>query len=569
MFYKETVFVALLVSVFCSISYSCTTIAVGKDASTDGSVIVSHSDDALDDSRVVFIPAVDHKPGSMRRAYYDNPAGGWNKKYGGVPYRYYVGKDFSPVYNTGETPSLPLGEIPQVAHTYAYLNCEYPIMNEHQLSVGETTCKAKVDNVEPATGKRIFYSSTLARIALERCTRSKEAVELVGTLIDKYGYYGTGECLVFGDPEEAWVIEMCGYAEDGTDGLWVARRIADNELFVSSNSFRIGIVKKHSPDMLYSSNLFKVCKDKGWWSESDGDLHWSKTVGGGEYHHPYYSLRRVWRIFSQVKPSANFSPKTDGPYPDAYPTAIVPDKKVSVREVMRLHRDHYQGTEFDLTKGPAAGAFHNPTRYENPANEVNAGKNSVKGAFERPLSIYRCAYHHVAQSRSWLPDAVGGVAWIGFDKPSESVFMPIFAGVMEIPESFEVGKLTEFDEDSMWWIFNLTANYITLRYMDMIEDLKAEQQQLEDKVFTEIKEVEAEAVKQIEQGDTAGAAEELTEFCIVNAEEVQQAWWKLFYKLVVKYNDGYVLNEDGTINRSGYPVEWLQEVGYENGPTEY
>lgn len=566
---KLTVLLTLVVTFLSANSYSCTTIAVGKKATTDGSVIVSHTDDALDDSRIVFIPARDHKAGSTRRLYYDSPSLGWDKKYGGVPFRYYVGKDFSPVYDTGENPSIPLGEIPQVAHTYAYINCEYPVINEHQLSVGETTCKAKYDDIEPAKGKRLLYSSTLARIALERCKKSREAVKLIGSLIDSYGYYGTGECLVFGDPEEAWVIEMCGYSQDASDGLWVARRVGDNELFVSSNSFRIGFVEKDSPDMLYSSNLFDVCKKMGWWKESDGALHWGRTVGGGEYHHPYYSLRRVWRIFSQVCPDAAFSPKTDGPYPAAYPFAVIPEKKISVRDVMRLHRDHYQGTEFDLTKGSAAGAFGDPTRYENATSEINSSKEQLKGAFERPLSIYRCCYHHVSQSRSWLPDPVGGITWIGFDKPSESVFMPVFSGVTELPESFYVGKYTEYDDDSMWWTFNFVANYINLRYMDMIKDLQKEQKKLEDEAFAGVETVEQKALREIREGDNEKALKKLTRFCLKNARHVHKAWKKLFDSLVVKYNDGYIIREDGTVDQAGYPQEWLKEVGYENGPTEY
>ena len=569
MIYRITGLIFVLTLMFTTISHSCTTIAVGKEATTDGSVIVSHTDDALDDSRIVFISAKDHQQGSKRRLYYDSPSLGWNKKYGGVPYRYYVGKDFSPVYDTGENPSIPLGEIPQVAHTYAYINCEYPIINEHQLSVGETTCKAKFDSIEPEKGKRMLYSSTLARIALERCKKSREAVKLIGSLIEKYGYYGTGECLVFGDPEEAWVIEMCGYSDTANDGLWVAKKVGDNELFVSSNSFRIGIVEKDSPDMLYSSNLFKVCKEMGWWSESEGPLHWGKTVGGGEYHHPYYSLRRVWRIFSQVKPSANFSPKTTGPYPETYPFAVIPDKKISVRKVMDLHRDHYQGTEFDLTKDSAAGPFKDPTRYENATNEINTGKEELKGAFERPLSIYRCCYHHVSQSRAWLPDPVGGLTWIGFDKPSESVFMPIFSGVSDVPKSFTIGKYTEYDDDSMWWTFNFVANYINLRYMDMIKDLKAEQKKLEDKVFTKINKVEKKAIEKLEEGKKSSACEELTEFCIKNAKQVHKAWEKLFARLIVKYNDGYLIKKDGTVDKAGYPEEWLKQVGYENGPVKY
>ena len=186
-------FVAVISCVGWNSAYSCTTIAMGIKATKDGSVIVSHSNDALRDARIVRVSAADHPKGSLRNVYYEQPACGYLPEYGGVRYRNYVGKDRGAVYDTGETLSKPIGTILQVEHTYAYFESVYGIMNEHQLSIGETTCRAKVDNVKPEPGKRIFYSASLARVALERCRKAREAVKLIGSLIDLYGYYGTGE----------------------------------------------------------------------------------------------------------------------------------------------------------------------------------------------------------------------------------------------------------------------------------------------------------------------------------------------------------------------------------------
>ncbi|MCB1223635.1 MAG: C69 family dipeptidase, partial [Mesotoga sp.] len=219
--------VLLLVSV--SSSMACTTLIVTKGASADGSMIVAHSDDNdLADQRIVYVPAQDHEPGSFRPVYCSAVAMGEFHQYNSFIYPRIV-SDRAPAYDTPGYPlSIPIGMIPQVDHTFAYFDGSYGIMNEHQLMFGECTDGAKIQ-IGPEPGKRIFYSSELSRVALERCKTAGEAVELIGYLIEKYGYYGTGETLPVADPNEAWVIEMAPSPE-GTGGLWVARRVPDGEV---------------------------------------------------------------------------------------------------------------------------------------------------------------------------------------------------------------------------------------------------------------------------------------------------------------------------------------------------
>jgi len=232
-------------------------------------------------------------------------------------------------------------------------------MNEHQLMTAETTDSAKV---KPSSDpeKRIFYSSELSNIALERTRTAKDAVTLAGSLIDQYGYYGTAETLIFADPEEAWVIEMCGGTPDGRSGLWAAQRVPDGEVFVAANAFRIQKIVPGNPGQMYSANLFSVAKANGWWNESMGDLNWQKTTGNGEYAHPYYSFLRIWRMYDRIAPSRNFSPYVTDRYSEEYPFSLRPDKKLTIAGAFALFRDHYEGTVFDLTTGPAAGPFWQP-----------------------------------------------------------------------------------------------------------------------------------------------------------------------------------------------------------------
>ncbi len=551
---------------------ACTTILVGRDATADGSVMVSHSDDGLGDGRLIYVPAMDHEPGAMRRVFYSHCALGFMPQWGATESHRIVTADRGPGYDTpGDPPSVPLGAIPEVPHTYAYFDANYGIMNEHQLSIGECTDLAKVHPL-PEPGKRIFYSAELSRVALERCRTAREAIRLMGELIEKYGLYGTGETLLVGDPSEGWVMEMCGYDMDGTGGVWVAQRVPDSGFFVAANQFRIRDVRENAADMMYSANIFEVAKQKGWWKPESGPLDWAAVYGNGEFHHPYYSLRRVWRAQSLAAPSLKLSAWVDGPFTRTYAFAIKPDRKLTVENIFSIHRDNYEGTEFDLTKGLAAGPFGCPYRFEGQAEAV-AGKEGrltpLKGEFERPLNIYRCVYAYVNQSRSGLPDAIGGLTWFGPDRPSTAALMPFYAGVTNLPAPMQTGDLLAFNRKSMWTAFNFVANFAMLKYSFMIEDIRKVRDRFEAQALGGQATRENEALKLWKAGDEAGARAMLTRYCDGNAGAVLEEWWKLAELLYLKYNDGYLNTREGMAQSVFYPAWWLKEVGYEKGPTSY
>lgn len=551
---------------------ACTTMVVGKDASADGSVMVSHSDDGLGDGSVIYVPAMNHKPGSKRAIYYSHCALDYKPQWGATVSHRIVTKERGPGYNKkGVASSVPLGFIPQVAHTYAYFDANYGLMNEHQLSIGECTDKAKV-HPEPEPGKRIFYSAELSRVALERTTTAREAIRLMGELIEKYGYYGTGETLLVADPNEGWVIEMAGYDMDGTDGVWVAQRVPDDQAFVAANQFRIREVLPDSPDMMFSKNIFDAAKQKGWWNPSMGPLDFALVYGDGEFHHPYYALRRVWCAQSLLAPSLNLPAWVEGPFTGVYPFAVTPDKKVTVPALFAIHRDNYEGTEFDLTKGLAAGPFGNPHRFEGNAESVadKEGKLApLAGEFERPLNIYRCVYSYVIQARNWLPSAIGGVLWFGPDRPATSVLMPFYAGALDLPPSVQRADILKLDRKSLWTAFNYVANYAMLKYSYMIQDIRVVQERFESDAFAKQKDIEAKALALWNRGDKMGARKLLTKHSDSNAAAVLKDWWKLSELLYVKYNDGYINTELEIGHPVFYPAWWLERVGYEDGPTSY
>jgi dipeptidase len=569
---KKAIIIAIILNLWLIAPASaCTTLLVTKGASEDGSVFVAHSDDSeLFDQRLVHVPAADHKPGSMRPVYYDASALGDRPRYHGYELNRYVGTHRGPTYVNPNLPqSIPLGYIPQVAHTYAYFDGSYAIMNEHQLMFGECTDGTKIQP-EPVPGKRIFYSAELSRVAAERCKKARDAVELIGHLIETYGYYGTGETLPIGDTEEGWVIEMAPSPE-GKGGLWVAKRVPNGEVFVAANELRIREVDPEDPDMLYSKNLHAIAKKHGWWKPEDGKLDWLKTVSLGEYNHPYYSLRRVWRLQSRLAPSQAKSPWVEDGFTKAYPFSIKPDQKLSIREVMGLYRDHYQGTQFDLSKGPTAGPFGSPYRYPGPMDaggDTGDPNKRRKGAWERPISIFRCGFSYICQARGWLPAPIGGLVWFGPDEPMSTCYVPFYAGVSRIAPPYYTCDTTTFSQKSAWWAFNFVANWAGLKYSYIIEDIQEKQDEIELAEIEGIKIMDAQALT-LYKKDPAKARDLLTEYCETQANQVVKDWWEFAWTLVARYDDGYVNAPGKMAQETGYPKDWYPKSKWPHGPTVY
>jgi dipeptidase len=550
---------------------ACTTMLVTKGASTDGSVIVAHSDDSeMFDPRLAYVPAADHKPGSLRPVYYDASSLGDRPDYHGYLLRRYVGTERGPVYVAPDFPqSIPLGYIPQVEHTYAYFDGTYAIMNEHQLMFGECTDGAKIQ-AEPVPGKLIFYSAELSRVAAERCKTAREAVELIGHLIETYGYYGTGETLPIGDPNEGWVIEMAPSPEN-SGGLWVAKKIPDGEVFVAANEFRIRDIDTNDTSFLYCKDLHAIARKHGWWKPEDGPLDWLRTVSEGEYSHPYYSLRRIWSLQSRIAPSLNLSPWVKDGFTRDYPLTIKPDKKLSARDVMGLYRNYYQGTEFDQSKGVTAGPFGCPYRYPGPmdaGNDTGDPNAKLKGAWERPISIYRCTLSYVCQARSWLPDPIGGLMWFGPDEPMSTCYVPFYVGITNVAKPYYTCDTSKFDQNSAWWAFNFVANWAGLKYSYIIKDVQQMQDQIELAALESIKTTDQKAMA-LYKNDPEQARQFLTETCMTRANKVAADWWDFAWLLVARYDDGYV-NEPGKMAQEvGYPQAWYEQSAWPQGPTSY
>ena len=548
----------------CTPALACTSFIITPGASADGSMYVGHTNDGFgasvvghkvenESSQLVYVPAADHPEGAMRAVNYDPNSGSDEPT------------------SVKEAQAKPLAYIPEVKHTYGYFTGSYGIINEHQLMSGEVTTGAKV---QPSSdpNNRIFYSSELSNIALERTRTAKDAVTLVGQLIDQYGYYGTGETLLFGDPKEAWVIEMCGGTPDNKGGLWAAQKVPDGEIFVTANTFRIRDIVPGNPDQMYSASLFPAAKKNGWWNESMGNLDWLKTVSDGEYSHPYYSLARVWSVEHRVAPSRNLSPYVTDTYSMEYPFSLAPDKKLTTADAFALFRDHYEGTVYDLTTGPAAGPFGDPYRWRGPFDDHgHIVFGEVKpGAWPRAVSEMFCGYSYINQGRSWLPDPIGGIVWFGFAQPAETAYIPFYAGATSVPPEWSNTDRSTFSREYAWWAFNYATNWATLNYNAMIVDIRARQQAIEQRQFTDQPVVEENAKRIYDSEGEAAARAYLTRYGTANAGANLNDWWKLSDQLVVKYSNMMVNDfANGTTALTGYPDPWLQDNKYQYGPRIY
>ncbi len=549
----------------------CTTMILTPGATASGAMTVTHSDDdELSDQRVIRVPAATHAPGAMRPVLpeaYEYP-------------RLNV-SDRGPFYDTPGWPrTQPLGEIPQVERTFAYFDGNYGIMNEHNLMMGECTNGARFQpkpvgaaEAGPDRHIRLMYSSELSRIALERHTRAAEAVRFMGELIDTWGYFGEGETLLVADGAEAWVFEMCALPSETHHSAWVAQRVPDGEVFVAANTFRIRDVPGDDPEQMHSDHLHADLEAVGYWDRSETPvLDWLPAVSAGEYNHPYYSLRRIWRVLDRVNPDLALGPWVEGTYTRHYPFSVRPNRRLSRAEIFGLYRDHYEGTEFDLTRGVAAGPYGDPHRFTGPydgaQNDVGDPDRALPGAWERAISVFYQGYSFVLESRPDAPDPARGLMWLAPDVSYTSVFAPFWAGAPEFPASYQTGNTREYDPETAWWIFDFVGNWARLNWRRMTEvDIAPLQRELEKASVAQVARTEAAL-----SADPATAAQQLSDAQAENAAHILSAWSALGRRLIAKYSDGYV--NPGPDDRSGarpvgYPAGWLARTDYADGPTGY
>lgn len=512
---------AFIVSVsFQTPGRACTNLLVTKGASKDGSVMLTYTCDGEFHPILTYTPAADHQPGDS------------------LEIRDWSGK--------------LRGKIAQPAHTYAVVR----LMNEHQLVIAETTFSGREELINP---NGLLHYWNLMQFALQRAKTAREAIKVITGLVEEYGYRSSGESFSIADTKEAWILEMIGPGPGGKGALWVAVMIPDGYISAHANKARIGRFPMNDPKhCLYSANVKSFAIEKGYYDPTSGEpFLFNEAYCPSTPKNLRYAETRVWSLFRRAAPSSNLSPDYHRGKTGAvrYPLWIKPDKKLSLQDVFALMRDHYEGTAYDMTKGVDAGPYGSPYRWR----PMNWKVDSVEYAWERPISTQQTGFSMVSQSRSWLPDEIGGVLWYGVDDTYTTCYFPLYCSISDVPKSFAVGKLNKFNWDSAWWVFNFVANFANLRYSCMLPEIQALQKELEGGMIAMQPAIEDTALRLMKKNPQA-MKNYLSEYSVSRGEMVVKRWQALGEHLICKYNDGYIKDEKGRPHEEGYPESWLRRV---------
>jgi len=420
---------------------TCTCIAVGKDATVDGSAIITHNDDSsVADFRLWIIPEADWPEGSTRDIVI-------------YSHDYVDYGEYPPVYPEDGKAKV-VGEMPQVPHTYRYFHSRYSFMNEKGVAMGETTLSIDTSTAYGKEVKRVMIRESeglidcwfAQDIALERASTARDAVEIMGDLVETYGWHTqSGECIDITDGDEVWIMELYGL------DIWVAFKLPDDHAFVSANRAKIRDVDfTDTENYMWSPNLVSFAVQQGWYEEGEpfrpADIYCPSDS--------IYSTRREWRALDLMAPSLDLSP-----HEFKYPQSVTPDNLLSVNDIFKIKGDYYEGTEYDLTyQDPAGGPWGDPIR---------------GSGFERSIGIHRTCYVHVGQVKGWLPDSIKGISWYGYGHPASTYLTPLWPIMKELPEFYRTGsRYEEFRRDSGWWINTYTQRMTELCWEKAIEELR-------------------------------------------------------------------------------------------------
>ena len=549
---------------------ACTNFLVGKDASVDGSTMISYAADSYGMYGFLhFSPAADYPEGAVREVY---------------------------DWDTGR----PQGSIPQVAHTYSVVGN----MNEHQVTIGETTWggrEALWDTVGVDYGSLIY-------IALERSKTAREAIEWMITLVNEHGYASEGETFSIGDPNEVWMLDLIGKGPGKKGAAWVAVRIPDYAIAAHANQARITtlpigrkvkvsnkVAKEQkrlekklncvcNGDWMWDKEVISLAREKGFFSGEDKDFSYQAAYNPFEFSGLYVCEARVWSFFRHFSndmdryfdyaTGTTFRETNGKDEGEHMPLWIVPNRKVSVQDLKECMRDEYKGTPLDITQGTDAGPWNSKLRYGGLGFQVAAeGTDTLQYWYERPTATQQTAWSFIAQMRSFVDPKIGGIFWFGVDDAACSCYTPMYCRINHIPECFaeDNGDSFTFSPTSAWWTFNIVANWAYTKYSRMYPHIRELQLAWDDKFNMQIPGVDAQAAELNEEEARAF----LTSYSCSQAENLVADWQRLYIYLVTKFIDGQERKEENGQfkrnqyghscgpNRLAFPEEFLRKVAPE------
>lgn len=538
-------------------SFACTNFLVTKGASVDGSNFITYAADShIRYGELYYTPAADWAEGDMRT-----------------------------IYDRGT--NAIRGYVPQPAHTYQVVG----YINEHQVAMGETTFGGREELIDP--NGLIDYGS-LMFMALERSKSAREAIKVIGDLVEEYGYGSDGESFSISDKDEVWYMEIIGKGEE-KGAVWVAIRIPDGYISGHANAARIQTfplrdgkisitdkdwkkLYKSDVEVIYKHDIIKFARKKGYFDGKDKDFDFSAAYAPVDFSAARICDLRVWAMFNEVCDDMDQywdyvtgKDLTHG----RMPLYVKPNRNISLTDMMSFMRNHYQGTELDKTLDAGAGPFGSPYR----CNPLYWEYNGVKYFNERSTETVQTGFSFIAQSRNWLPDKVGGIIWFGVDDTGSTVYTPFYCSISEVPIEFRVGNgdMLTYSDNAAFWVFNRLAHFKYLFYNRVIGDIQKVQNELETSYQEQVKEIDSQAVDMINNGGEMEAIAFLTDFAVKSAANTVYRWKQLDNYLLVKYLDSNVKQEEnGEFKRNGhgypakpkqpgYPDSWKKRVIEETG----
>ena len=533
--------VAMLGSV--SEAEACSNFIVGKKASVDGSVMCSYSaDDYGMFQNLCHYPAAKHAKGEMRKIF------DWDSN------KYY-------------------GEIPEAAETYNVIGN----INEWQVTIGETTYGGREEMVD-STG--IMDYGSLIYVALQRSKSAREAIKVMTTLANTYGYNSGGETFTICDPNEAWIMEMMGKGAGSKGAVWVALRIPDDAICAHANQSRIGKFNmKDKKNVMYAKDVVSFARSKGWFQGKDADFSWKMAYAKPDFSGRRFCDARAWAMLNHFYDMSPYLDWALGKNPDAQdmPLWVVPNKKVSVKDVENVMRDHYEGTPLSVADGSdiGGGIWEMPYRPTPLMYKVD-GKQYFN---ERPVSTQQSGFVFVSQMRSWLPREIGGVFWFANDDANMAAFTPVYCSMTQRPECYNTPGVdaVHFSKKNAYWVCNMTSNMVYPRYSLMFPTLKEVRDSLDNSYFAAQAGVEKKAQELYAQNPQA-AVKYLNGYSVEKAQQMLARWNQLFEFMVVKYNDMIIKPTDKNGNfektpyglgarpaRPGYPEKFAKQLVKQSG----
>ena len=531
---KALAFATIMAAASTEVS-ACTNLIVGKKASADGAVMVSYNaDDYGMFGHLCHYPAGTHKKGEMRKIF---------------------------DWDTGKYH----GEILEAPITYNVIGN----INEYQLSIAETTYGGREEMVD-TTG--IIDYGSLIYIALQRSKTAREAISVMTSLVEKYGYCSEGETFSICDPNEAWIMEMMGTGPGSKGVVWVAQRIPDDAICAHANQSRIGKFNmKDKKNVVYSKNVISYARKMGWFNGKDSDFSWKNTYAFPDFSGRRFCDARVWSFFNHFQDGfERYLPWALGKDSNAedMPLWVVPNRKLSVSDVENCMRDHYEGTAMALDSTNIGGGIYEMPYRPTPLTFKVDGKEYFN---ERPISTQQTAFTFVAQLRSWLPREIGGVLWFGNDDANMVAYTPIYCGNTVQPTCYNTkgADAVTFSSENAFWICNMVSNMVYPRYSQLFPELKVVRDSLEASYFAS-QETFEKKVESVYNNDHASALAMLNNYSNDKAAQMLECWKHLATRIIVKYNDMAVKKEKNrkllqSVKRPGFPQQYARKIVKETG----